>query len=176
VIQAEQLGTAHAVRCALPHLVGVSGSVLICCGDTPLVTARTLRTFMQTHLAAGVDLSVLSMVLEYSTDYGRIVRDSKGRIVGIIEARDASEAELEIREVNTGIYCASAALLRKVIPLIDNANAQGEYYLTDLVGRALAHGWRVQAVAVADPREVMGVNSPEELAAVERLIAQRHTP
>ena len=173
VLQNEQLGTGHAVLCALPHLADFAGSVLICCGDTPLLTAETLRMFLTNHLKSDSDLSVLSMFLEEPGGYGRIVRNSAGEVSGIVEAKDATGPERDIREVNTGIYCAGAALLRSVIPEINNNNAQGEYYLTDVVKVAVERGWKVQAVAGSDPKEFLGVNTNEELAAAERIISQR---
>jgi bifunctional UDP-N-acetylglucosamine pyrophosphorylase/glucosamine-1-phosphate N-acetyltransferase len=173
VLQSQQLGTAHAVQCALPHLTDHGGSVVICCGDTPLLTADTLRLFQMEHTKLDADLSVLSMVLEEPGSYGRVVRDSEGKVSGIIEAKDASGQEFKIKEVNTGIYCAAADLLRDVIPEISNANAQGEYYLTDLVQLAVGRGWKVQAVTASDPRQFQGINTKEELEAVERVIAQR---
>ncbi|UCG21512.1 MAG: NTP transferase domain-containing protein, partial [Deltaproteobacteria bacterium] len=173
VLQNEQLGTGHAVQCALPHLADFAGSVLICCGDTPLLTAETLRMFLTNHLKSDSDLSVLSMLLEEPGSYGRIVRNSAGEVSGIVEAEDVTGPERDIREVNTGIYCAGAALLRSVIPEINNNNAQGEYYLTDVVKVAVERGWKVQAVAGSDPTEFLGVNTNEELAAAEKIIAQR---
>jgi bifunctional UDP-N-acetylglucosamine pyrophosphorylase/glucosamine-1-phosphate N-acetyltransferase len=173
VLQTEQLGTGHAVLCALPHLAGFGGSVLICCGDTPLLTAETLRMFLTAHENSADDLSVLSMLLEEPGSYGRIVRNSAGEVTGIVEAKDATGTESDIREVNTGIYCVDAALLHDVIPEISNANAQGEYYLTDMVMLAVARGWKVQAVAGSDPTEFMGVNTKKELAVAERIIGQR---
>ncbi|MGD8504603.1 MAG: NTP transferase domain-containing protein [Syntrophobacterales bacterium] len=173
VLQTEQLGTAHAVQCALPHLTDHGGSVLICCGDTPLLTAETLRMFQVEHMNRGADLSVLSMLLDEPGSYGRVVRDSGGEVSAIIEAKDANEQERTIREVNTGIYCASADLLRAVLPDVENANVQGEYYLTDLVQMSAKRGWNVQAVTASDPIEFLGVNTNEELEAAERVIAQR---
>ena len=173
VLQTEQLGTGHAVLCALPHLADFTGSVLICCGDTPLLTTETLRMFLTTHVNSDNDLSVLSTSLEEPGSYGRIVRNSAGEVSGIVEAKDATGHERDIQEVNTGIYCAGAALLQGVIPGISNANAQGEYYLTDMVRLALERGWKVQAVAGSDPIEFMGVNTKEELEAAARVIAQR---
>ena len=172
VLQSQQLGTAHAVQCALPHLADHDGSVLICCGDTPLLTAETLRMFQVEHMNRGADLSVLSMLLDEPGSYGRVVRDSGGEVSAIIEAKDATEQELTIREVNTGIYCASADLLRAVLPDIENANAQGEYYLTDLVQMSAGRGLNVQAVTASDPMEFLGVNTEEELAAAEEVIAR----
>jgi len=173
VLQTEQLGTGHAVLCALPHLADFVGSVLICCGDTPLLTTGTLRMFLTNHLKSDNDLSVLSMLLEEPGSYGRIVRNSAGAVSGIVEAKDATDEERDIREVNTGIYCARALLLQSVIPEISNTNAQGEYYLTDMVKLAVERGWKVQAIAGSDPTEFLGVNTNEELEAAERVIAQR---
>jgi bifunctional UDP-N-acetylglucosamine pyrophosphorylase/glucosamine-1-phosphate N-acetyltransferase len=173
VLQSQQLGTAHAVQCALPHLSDHGGSVLICCGDTPLLTAETLRMFQIEHMNGGADLSVLSMLLDEPGSYGRVVRGSGGEVAAIIEAKDANEQERAIREVNTGIYCAKAGLLRTVLPAVENSNVQGEYYLTDLVQMSAAEGWRVQAVTASDPIEFLGVNTEEELAAAERVIAER---
>jgi bifunctional UDP-N-acetylglucosamine pyrophosphorylase/glucosamine-1-phosphate N-acetyltransferase len=113
------------------------------------------------------------MLLEEPASYGRIVRNSAGEVSGIVEAKDATDEEKAIREVNTGIYCARAALLQGVIPEISNTNAQGEYYLTDMVKLAVERGWKVQAMAGSDPTEFLGVNTNEELAAAERVIAQR---
>jgi len=173
VLQSQQLGTAHAVQCALAHLTDHGGSVLICCGDTPLLTAETLRLFQIEHMNRGADLSVLSMLLDEPGSYGRVVRGSGGEVSAIIEAKDVSAQERTIREVNTGIYCVSADLLRTVLPDVENANVQGEYYLTDLVKLAVGRGWNVQAVTASDPMEFMGVNTDEELEAAEEVIAQR---
>ena len=173
VLQNEQLGTGHAVLCALPHLADFAGSVLICCGDTPLLTVETLRTFLTAHVNSEKDLSVLSMLLEKPGSYGRIVRNSVGEVSGIVEAKDATGKESHIREVNTGIYCVDGALLHDVIPGISNANAQGEYYLTDMIQLAADRGWRVQAVTGSDATEFMGVNTKEELEIAERIISLR---
>ena len=173
VLQSQQLGTAHAVQCVLPHLADHGGSVLICCGDTPLLTAETLRMFQVEHMNRGADLSVLSMLLDEPGSYGRVVRDSGGEVSAIIEAKDATEQERTIREVNTGVYCASADLLRAVLPDVENANIQGEYYLTDLVQMSAGRGWNVQAVTASSPIEFLGVNTEEELEAAEEVIAQR---
>jgi bifunctional UDP-N-acetylglucosamine pyrophosphorylase/glucosamine-1-phosphate N-acetyltransferase len=128
--------------------------------------------FQVEHMNRGADLSVLSMLLDEPGSYGRVVRDSGGEVSAIIEAKDATEQELTIREVNTGIYCASADLLRAVLPDIENANAQGEYYLTDLVQMSAGRGLNVQAVTASDPMEFLGVNTEEELAAAEEVIAR----
>jgi len=173
VVQSPQLGTAHAVRCALPRLTGFTGTVLICCGDTPLLTAETLRTFVERHHEAGVDLSVLTMVLEEPGSYGRILRNSRGRVKGIVEAKDTRVEQRSIHEVNTGIYSARAELLHAVIPSIGNANAQKEYYLTDLVHKAVEQGWKVETVVAVDPQEFLGVNTRDELTAAAAVISLR---
>jgi bifunctional UDP-N-acetylglucosamine pyrophosphorylase/glucosamine-1-phosphate N-acetyltransferase len=173
VVQSQQLGTAHAVLCALPRLTGFAGTVLICCGDTPLLTAETLRSFLERHHEAGVDLSVLTMVLEEPGSYGRILRDRRGRVKGIVEAKDARAGQRSIHEVNTGVYCARAELLQAVIPSIGNANTQAEYYLTDLVHKAVEQGWKVETVIAGDPQEFLGVNTPEELAEAAAVISRR---
>lgn len=173
VLQSEQLGTAHAVMCALPHLSGFRGNVLICCGDTPLLSPATLRTFIRTHVATARDLSVLSAILQESGSYGRILRDTQGRVQGIVEAGDASKEELDIAEVNSGIYCASAELLQTLIPLIDRDNVQGEYYLTDMLKMAVGRGFKVEALPALDAIEVLGVNTREELAAAALILGRR---
>jgi bifunctional UDP-N-acetylglucosamine pyrophosphorylase/glucosamine-1-phosphate N-acetyltransferase len=173
VVQSQQLGTAHAVLCALPRLTGFTGMVLICCGDTPLLTAETLRNFLDRHHEAEADLSVLTMILDEPGSYGRIVRDSRGKVEGIVEAKDAPVGQRGIHEVNTGVYCARADLLQAVIPSIGNANAQAEYYLTDLVHKAVEQGWKVKTVVAADPQEFLGVNTRDELAQAAAIISLR---
>ncbi|MBW1981433.1 MAG: NTP transferase domain-containing protein [Deltaproteobacteria bacterium] len=173
VLQSEQLGTAHAVECALPCLGDFQGTILICCGDTPLLTAETLARFVTAHQQADVDLTVLTTILQQPASYGRVVRDGRGRIIRIVESKDAGVQERAIREINSGIYCARAELLRRLIPKIDNNNAQGEYYLTDMVEKALAEKRQVDGFTVLDSQEILGVNTPEELAAVARLLADR---
>jgi bifunctional UDP-N-acetylglucosamine pyrophosphorylase/glucosamine-1-phosphate N-acetyltransferase len=173
VLQSRQMGTADAVRCALPKLADFAETVVICCGDTPLLSSQTLRTFVEGHYKAGAELSILTMVLAEPGSYGRILRDSQGKVRAVVEAKDAGEEERGIHEVNTGVYCARAGLLHAVIPSIDNANVQGEYYLTDLVRKAVEQGWKVEAVIAAGPEEFLGINTQEDLAAAAAVIAGR---
>ncbi len=173
VLQSQQRGTADAVRCALPKLADFTGTVLICCGDTPLLTTKTLRAFLGGHYEARAELSVLTMVLDKPGSYGRILRDRRGKVKAVVEAKDAGEDERGIREVNTGVYCARADLLHAVIPSIENANAQGEYYLTDLVHKAVEQGWKIETVVADDPQEFLGINTREELEAAAAVIAAR---
>jgi bifunctional UDP-N-acetylglucosamine pyrophosphorylase/glucosamine-1-phosphate N-acetyltransferase len=164
VLQAEQLGTAHAVMQAMP-LVGADADVLVLYGDVPLVRAATLKRLLG---AAGNGLAVLTAELEEPAAYGRVVRDVTGRVKRVVELRDASPAEREIREINAGFYALSAKRLSAWLKKVDNRNAQKEYYLTDLVALAVAEGVPVAAVKVEDAWEAAGVNSKGELAALER--------
>jgi bifunctional UDP-N-acetylglucosamine pyrophosphorylase/glucosamine-1-phosphate N-acetyltransferase len=164
VLQAEQLGTAHAVMQAMPE-VGADADVLVLYGDVPLVQAATLRRLLE---GARGGLAVLTAELEDPAAYGRVVRDASGRVQRIVELRDASPAERAIREINAGFYAAAAKRLGAWLTKIGNRNAQNEYYLTDLVGLAVAEGTPVLAVKAEHPWEAAGVNSKAELAALER--------
>jgi bifunctional UDP-N-acetylglucosamine pyrophosphorylase/glucosamine-1-phosphate N-acetyltransferase len=163
--QREQLGTAHAVLQALP-LLPATGTVLVLYGDVPLIRPATLEGLLSARAADG--LALLTVTLPDPAGYGRIVRDGAGAITRIVEQKDASEAERAIREVNTGVLAVDAAQLRAWLPRIGNANRQGEYYLTDLVGLAVAEGVVVTGAGAADPLEVAGVNNRVELARAER--------
>jgi bifunctional UDP-N-acetylglucosamine pyrophosphorylase / glucosamine-1-phosphate N-acetyltransferase len=164
VLQAEQLGTAHAVMQAMP-LVSPEAKVLVLYGDVPLIRATTLKRLLD---AAGDGLAILTAELEDPLAYGRVVRDMAGRVKHIVELRDATPAEHAIREVNAGFYALDAKRLAAWLKKIDNGNAQKEYYLTDLVALASAEGAPVAAVKVDDAWEAAGVNSKVELAALER--------
>lgn len=170
VLQAERLGTGHAVMQALPH-ISAEGDVLVLYGDVPLVRPQTLRRLVE---ASQDGLAILTAALADATGYGRIVRDASGRVLRIVEQRDAGAAELAIREVNAGFLAATARRLSGWLAGIGNHNAQGEYYLTDAVALAVAEGTPVTAVQVADEWEVAGVNSKQELAALERIVQRRH--
>lgn len=164
VLQAEQLGTAHAVMQAMPR-VSPDAQVLLLYGDVPLVRVATLRRLLE---AAGDGLALLTAELEDPAAYGRVVRDVAGRVKRVVELRDASPVEREIREINAGFYALSAKRLSAWLKRIDNRNAQKEYYLTDLVALAVGDGVPVAAVKVEDAWEAAGVNSKAELAALER--------
>ncbi|WP_034296386.1 bifunctional UDP-N-acetylglucosamine diphosphorylase/glucosamine-1-phosphate N-acetyltransferase GlmU [Herbaspirillum sp. RV1423] len=162
--QEPQLGTGHAVAQALPHLDD-NMPTLVLYGDVPLTSAATLQRLLN---AAGSDkLGVLTVMLDDPTGYGRIVRD-QGKIARIVEQKDASEAERAIREVNTGIIVAPTAKLRKWLAALSNHNAQGEYYLTDIIASAVADGVEVVSAQPDDAVEIMGVNSKVQLAELER--------
>jgi len=164
VLQAEQLGTGHAVVQAMPR-VGADASVLLVYGDVPLVRAATLKRLLD---AAGDGLAVLTAELEDPAAYGRVVRDASGRVKRIVELRDAGPDERAIREINAGFYALGARRLSGWLKKLKNDNAQKEYYLTDLVGLAVADGVPVAAVKADHAWEAAGVNSKAELAGLER--------
>jgi bifunctional UDP-N-acetylglucosamine pyrophosphorylase/glucosamine-1-phosphate N-acetyltransferase len=169
VLQAEQRGTGDAVGCALPRLAEDT-LALVLLGDVPLITKDTLKTLCA-RAAAGVAL--LTFEAAHENQYGRIVRDDEGRVMRIVEWRDADRAQRALREVNSGVLAAPAAHLRRYIPRLSAANAQGEIYLTDVIALAVADGL---AVATTSPRcasEVEGVNSRADLAALERVFQEQ---
>src|SRR4030043_767300 len=172
-IQKEQLGTGHAVLQAVPFLQSFSGTVLILCGDVPLVRRETLRSFIDTYKENGSTLSVLTAVVEDPFGYGRILRNSEGWLEKIVEEKDASEEERMIREINTGIFCVKAPFLMEGLREIGKENAQGEYYLTDLVEIAKKKGLKCSAHIVADPVEVMGINTRVDLATANEVLRQK---
>ena len=172
-IQKEQLGTGHAVLQAIPFLQSFSGTVLILCGDVPLVELETLRSFIDSYKGNGSTLSVLTAVVEDPFGYGRILRNPEGWLEKIVEEKDASEKERMIREINTGIFCVKAPFLMEGLREIGKENAQGEYYLTDLVEIAKKRGLRCSAHIVADPVEVMGINTRVDLATANEVLRQK---
>lgn len=176
VLQSPQLGTGHAVAQALPAL-GTWGDEeisLILCGDVPLTPAATLAELVRTARASDkARLAVLTVELPDPTGYGRIVRDAAGGLVRIVEHKDASEAERRITEVNTGILAAPTAALARWLPQLQNNNAQGEFYLTDIVALARAEGMDVGAHKATSATDVQGINSPAQLADLERAHQRR---
>jgi bifunctional UDP-N-acetylglucosamine pyrophosphorylase/glucosamine-1-phosphate N-acetyltransferase len=170
-VQEDQRGTAHAVLAARAALRGWKGPVAILSGDTPLLQVGTLRRVVAARARARAPLAFATMTLEAPRGYGRVVRDAKGRPERIVEEKDATDAEHALGEVNAGLYCADAAFLWKALARVGSRNAQGEFYLTDLV--AMAAG-KDGAVAVAvDPAEASGVNDREELARAARVLLRR---
>jgi bifunctional UDP-N-acetylglucosamine pyrophosphorylase/glucosamine-1-phosphate N-acetyltransferase len=172
VLQREQLGTGHAVLQALPLLQGFTGSVLILCGDVPLVKAETLRSFIDTFLGNDSTIAVLTAVVKDPYGYGRIIRGPEGWLERIVEEKDASDEESLIREINTGIFCVRSAFLMEGLKEIGKENVQGEYYLPDLVEVARKRDLRCSAHMVADPVEVMGINTRVDLATATEALRQ----
>ena len=168
-VQAEQLGTAHAVQQALPG-VPDDARVIALYGDVPLVSAATLQSLQS---AAGSGLALVTVTLAEPGGYGRILRDAKNCVTGIVEEKDASDEQRAIREINTGLLAAPAASLKRWIAQVRNDNAKQEFYLTDIVALAVAEGVRVQTVSAASAAEVEGVNDRVQLARAERLYQLR---
>jgi len=170
VEQAVQRGTGHALMHAMPLMQDME-RVLVLYGDVPLIGADTLLRLAGE--AAGTDLGVLTAILDDPTGYGRIVRDGGGRVLRNVEQRDATEAELEINEVNTGFLISDRARLDDWLSRIGNSNAQGEYYLTDVIGLAAADGVDVATSQPGSMEEVSGINDRAQLAALERYYQRR---
>lgn len=167
-IQAEQRGTGHACMMAEPALGEFGGTLLVVCGDTPLLTAPTLHALLETHARSGAAVTVLSMRLPDPTGYGRIVRTADGEgIERIVEEKDATPAQCAINEVNSGIYAFSYPSLAGVLSSLTVTNAQGEYYLTDTVTLLQARGARAAVVCAADHRELLGINTVDQAAEAE---------
>jgi len=167
--QAEQLGTGHAVAQALPHLAGID-QVLVLYGDVPLIRTETLQGLLD---AAGDGFGLLTVTLEDPTGYGRICRDSAGRVERIVEQKDATPQQLTIREVNTGIMVLPGERLDDWLGRLGNDNAQGEYYLTDVLAMAVTEGLAVAVAQPTEPVEAEGVNDRAQLAMLERAWQRR---
>jgi len=171
VVQEPQLGTAHALQQAEARLAGRQGTVVLLSGDVPLLTGATLRRLVEAHQGAGAAATVVTAVVERPYGYGRIVR-TKGRIARIVEERDASPEVRQIREINGGIYAFDLAPLFDALRGIASQNAQGEYYLTDLIAIYRRRKLPVETLIVDNPQEIRGINSRTELAEVSRIVRQ----
>ncbi len=162
VHQEVQNGTGHAVRMVVEYLdrqgQQLEGTVVVGYGDTPLLTAETLRALVEAHAQSGSAVTVLSAVVPDPTGYGRILRDESGAVVGIVEQKDASAEQRAITEINSGVYAFDGKLLQEAIHRLRTDNAQGEEYLTDVVGILRGDGYGVGAHLVPDHREILGVN------------------
>ncbi|NLZ56810.1 MAG: bifunctional UDP-N-acetylglucosamine diphosphorylase/glucosamine-1-phosphate N-acetyltransferase GlmU, partial [Corynebacterium sp.] len=163
-LQEEQNGTGHAVQCAMDQLEGFAGTVIVTNGDVPLLTSGTLAALLEAHTAAPTAVTVLTMRLDDPTGYGRIVRNQDGEVIAIVEQKDASDEERSITEVNSGVFAFDATLLRDALSQLKSDNAQGELYLTDVLGIARNGGHPVRAHIAGDARELAGVNDRVQLA------------
>ena len=168
-VQAEQRGTGHAVLMAGPALEGFEGTLLVVCGDTPLLRASTLHELLEGHAQSGCAATVLSMRLPDPKGYGRILRAVNGDLIGIVEERDADAEQKRIDEVNSGIYVFRYPALEQALGGLTANNAQGEYYLTDTMNLIRAAGRRVAVVCASDYRELLGINTPDQLREAETL-------
>ncbi|MFD1662329.1 bifunctional UDP-N-acetylglucosamine diphosphorylase/glucosamine-1-phosphate N-acetyltransferase GlmU [Streptomyces caeni] len=173
-VQAEQNGTGHAVRMALEELGGsVDGTVVVVCGDTPLLTSETLRRLAAAHDGDGNAVTVLTAEVPDATGYGRIVRDDAGAVTAIVEHKDATEAQRVIREINSGVFAFDGQLLADALKKVRTDNSQGEEYLTDVLGILREAGHRVGASVAADHREIAGINNRVQLAQARRILNDR---
>jgi bifunctional UDP-N-acetylglucosamine pyrophosphorylase / glucosamine-1-phosphate N-acetyltransferase len=171
VLQKPQLGTAHALQQAEPRLAGKHGTLILLSGDVPMLRATTLRRLVDTHQTARAAATVVTAIVDRPYGYGRIVR-ARGRIARIVEERDASPKDRQVREINGGIYAFDLAPLFDALRGIASQNAQGEYYLTDLVAIYRRRKLRVETLLVENPHEIRGINSRTELAEVSRIVRQ----
>jgi len=173
-LQTEQLGSGHAVMSAADFLKGDDeATVVVLCGDTPLLTAETIRSLIRRHEKDGNDATVMTAELVDPTGYGRIIRDNVGRYLRNVEHRDANEEELQIREVNTGVACFCAGALLESLSMLKNNNAQNEYYMTDVPGIMRQNGRQIGVKRAVNFEEFLGVNTKRQLADATAVMRNR---
>ena len=172
VVQEPQLGTGHAVAQTESMLRDFDGVVLVLCGDVPLLSTATLHRLLEAHREHQATLTILTTHVDDPTGYGRILRDGQGGVAGIVEERDATASQKAACEINSGVYCLQASFLFAALPSVGRRNAQGEQYLTDVVRLAAADGRPVVDVAT-EPEEILGVNTPADLARLETILRNR---
>lgn len=173
VTQTEQLGTGHAVLQTKDLLKDETGTVMVLCGDTPLLTGALLKKLYDEHVAAEAKATVLTAIMPDATGYGRIIRSADGSVEKIVEHKDATAEEREVREVNSGIYCFAAKDLFEALSHVTNDNAQGEYYLPDVLEILKKKGEKIWAVAADDYEDTLGINSRLQLAGAEKILRRR---
>ncbi len=173
VLQTPQLGTGHAVSMVLPYLKDFKGQVLILCGDTPLITSETLNKFVEFHNSNNSDLTVMSTIFENPTNYGRIIREPDGSLKCIVEEKDATPEQKAVKEVNAGIYILDWAKIAPAFSQLTSNNAQGEYYLTDIIEWGKKNNLRVNAFILENSDEIYGINSRKNLAEATRIMNTR---
>ncbi|MEG6513257.1 bifunctional UDP-N-acetylglucosamine diphosphorylase/glucosamine-1-phosphate N-acetyltransferase GlmU [Desulforamulus ruminis] len=173
VLQEEQLGTAHALLQAEGELADFSGNLLVVCGDTPLLRADTLARLAQAHQETGAAATLLTAEMEDPTGYGRVIRTPDSNVCRIVEQKDATPEELKVKEINTGVYCFQVSGLFQALKEISPANAQGEYYLTDIIEIFVRQALPVKAVSLKDNREILGINDRIQLSRAEGILRRR---
>ncbi len=173
VVQEEQRGTGHAVLQVEPYLRETKGTVMVLCGDTPLLTVGLLRKLYEEHEKAGAKATVLTAIMPDATGYGRVIRTASGDVEKIVEHKDATEEERAVQEVNSGIYCFEKEALFSALKNVGCDNAQGEYYLPDVLSILRERGEKIWAVAADDYEETLGVNSRLHLAQAEKILRRR---
>lgn len=173
VLQAEQLGTAHAVQQAEPVLDGLEGTTLVVCGDTPLIRPETMKALFDYHTSQNAKATILTAVAQDPTGYGRILRDTEGNVAQIVEQKDATEEQKKVTEINTGTYCFDNKALFEALKLVKNDNAQGEYYLPDVIEILQKQGDLVAAYVTENFDETLGVNDRFALSQAEEIMRAR---
>lgn len=171
--QEMQMGTAHAVLQAGDALRDFEGDTLILCGDVPLLLPSTTEGLLDNHRSTGSAITVMTALPDNPGSYGRVVKNEGGEILRIVEASDAGTEEMAIREINTGIYCADNTFLFEAVRKIDNKNAQGEYYFTDIIEIASRENRKAGSFIIDDPSEAMGINTLDDLKAAEDIMRDR---
>ena len=171
--QKEQLGTGHAVMQTADLLKDETGTVMVLCGDTPLLTGELLKKLFDSHVEAKAKATVLTAIMPDATGYGRIIRTADGSVQKIVEHKDATEEERQVKEVNSGIYCFDAKALFESLKKVTNDNAQGEYYLPDVLEILQKQGEKIWAVAADDYESTLGINSRQQLAGAEKILRRR---
>ena len=173
VVQEEQRGTAHAVLSCSDALAGFEGSLLVLSGDCPLITSETMKALIDMRESNDAAVVVLTMEMADPTGYGRIIREADGSVARIVEQKDASPEEAAVTECNSGFYCFDAKALFEALGQVGSDNAQGEFYLTDVLEISRNAGRAVLALPAKDPNECLGINTREQLAAVEEIARAR---
>ena len=173
VLQEPQLGTGHAVSMACPYLEEYTGEVIILCGDTPLIRKETLNEFVKFHKEHHSDITVMSTIFDNPTNYGRIVRENDNSLKCIVEEKDATQEQKSIKEVNAGIYCLNWSKVKNAFSQLKSNNAQGEYYLTDIIEWGKNQNLNVNAYVMTNNEEIYGINSRTNLAEVTKIMNTR---
>ena len=170
-VQEEQLGTGHAVNCAREAVGDYDGPVLVCYGDMPLFKKETYENLVRIHSDEGNDCTILTGISNRGLAYGRIIRDEDGNFTGVVEDKDCTPEQKKINELNVGIYVFDSKKLFSCLGELKNSNAQGEYYLTDVPSIMMSKGYQIGTYTTRDDTEILGVNTPEELALCEEILA-----
>ncbi len=173
VVQEEQNGTGHAVKQAKSVLGEYKGSIVVLCGDTPLIKGETIESLLAEHAKTGAVATVLTAHMEDPTGYGRIIRNEAGQVIRIVEQKDGKPEELAVKEINTGMYVFDSQMLWPCLENLSSDNAQGEYYITDVIGMFVESGKIVSAYMTPDYEETLGVNSRAQLAEAEAILRKR---
>ena len=173
VFQKEQAGTGHAMMQAAPLLKDFRGNLLVLPGDAPFLTPDILKSLVNRHRETNASVTILTAVLPDPGNYGRIVREPDGEIIKIVERKDARLKEIEMREVNSGVYCFNCRTLLELLPEVDRRNIQGEYYLTDVIGLMFGRNLKVESVVAQEPTAILGVNNRYQLAEALRIFRER---